>query len=53
MRSPKLCKCGARGACVETKHRNNYVKRRYHCVCGKRWTTYETRAEDIGFAKEE
>lgn len=44
--NPKICECGKRGKCKQTRQNGNYVRRNYFCVCGKRWTTYEARKED-------
>jgi hypothetical protein len=39
---PKHCgTCGRRSACVETRTRRSYVRRRYICECGNTWATEE------------
>lgn len=44
--TPKVCECGLRGKCVDSRSMVNYTRRRYTCKCGKRWTTLEVRQED-------
>ena len=44
--SPKHCTaCKAQANCLESRQGDLHVRRRYSCLCGKRWTTYEMRRE--------
>lgn len=42
---PKLCeKCESKGLAIDSRQRDGYVSRRYHCkACDIRWSTIELR----------
>ena len=45
----KIChKCGSQARCSDSRQCNGYVRRRYICKCGERWTTLETRGDFDG-----
>ena len=44
--SPKTCKCGLRGSVRDVPVTPQHVRRRYICVCGNRWTTYEVTIDE-------
>ena len=40
--SPKTCAlCSKQGSVIQSQKYSEHVYRRYECVCGHRWTTYE------------
>lgn len=42
MTSPKHCAaCGEQAYCTDTRQNETYVRRRYECGCGRRWSTKE------------
>ena len=44
LRDPDLCRCGSRETQVlNRRRRRGFFTRRHQCVCGHRWTTYESR----------
>lgn len=46
--NPKMCECGKQGAVVNSRQRDTCVYRRYHCKCGLKWTTFETKLDTPG-----
>lgn len=44
----KVCqKCTQQARCADSRQCKGYVRRRYVCQCGERWTTTETRGEPL------
>lgn len=47
MSNPKLCPdCARRGACINSRWENDFVRRRFACHCGRRWSTVEVVVPD-------
>ena len=44
--NPKICECGAQGSVVNSRQKDTYVYRRYHCKCGLKWTTFEMKLDN-------
>lgn len=45
--SPKTCtNCSRQGAVRDSVRYPQHIRRRYRCVCGWRWTTYEVTVDE-------
>lgn len=47
MSNPKVCGCGSRAICYDSRHGTNGWRRRYRCQkCGLTYATLEIRVDD-------